>query len=155
MAHAWYHALSSARRHGGRPEDYLSLHNWFDSSKQYLADFRHRALRHHTQGVFEAERVFGSILTNSAGRRVPVRDLAEQHVCEDCGGQVPTLADWLARIEPAPWMLRAARLSAQFAPLTPDAATGLPETGGATAGRQTGCLPPLSADDSDGEQTTG
>jgi hypothetical protein len=155
MAHAWYHALSSARRHGGRPEDYLSLHSWFDSSKQYLADFRHRALRHHTQGVFEAERIFGSILTNSAGRRVPARDLAEQHVCEDCGGQVPTLADWLARIEPAPWMSRAARLSTQFAPFMPDASAGRLEAGRATASPEAGGMPPLSTNDSDGEQTTG
>ena len=155
MAHAWYHALSSARRHGGRPEDYLSLHSWFDSSKQYLADFRHRALRHHTQGLFEAERIFGSTLTNSAGRRVPVRDLAEQHVREDCGGQVPTLADWLGRIEPAPWMIRPARLSVPFAPSPPDAPIGVLEAESAAGSPEAGGMPPLSTNDSDGEQTSG
>lgn len=30
MAHPFHHALSSARKWGGRPEDYLAIHNWFD-----------------------------------------------------------------------------------------------------------------------------
>jgi hypothetical protein len=47
MAHPWHHAVSSARKYGGRPEDYLEIHGWFDASKSQFADFRHRALRHH------------------------------------------------------------------------------------------------------------
>jgi hypothetical protein len=46
MAHSYHHALSSARRFGGKGDDYTAVHTWFDSSN--LADFRHRALRHHT-----------------------------------------------------------------------------------------------------------
>jgi hypothetical protein len=38
---------------GGKPEDY-PVHNWFAASKEFMCDFRHRALRHHAQGVFEA-----------------------------------------------------------------------------------------------------
>ena len=30
MAHCYYHALSSIRKWGGVPEDYLALHQWFD-----------------------------------------------------------------------------------------------------------------------------
>jgi hypothetical protein len=56
MAHPYHHALSSVRKWGGTVEDYLSVHNWFDGSKQILADFRHRALRHHAEGIFLAER---------------------------------------------------------------------------------------------------
>jgi len=40
---------------GGTVEDYLSVHNWFDGSKQIIADFRHRALRHSRGGDFHAE----------------------------------------------------------------------------------------------------
>lgn len=69
-------------------------------------NFRHRALRHHAQGIFEAERVFGHVIRNSAGRTVPVRYILERHVMEDCGGVVPTVGDWLLRIEPASWMSR-------------------------------------------------
>ncbi|MEM1298077.1 MAG: hypothetical protein AAGH68_02270 [Pseudomonadota bacterium] len=104
MAHPLHHAESTQRRHGGRVDDYIDLHSWFDASKAYLADFRHRALRHHAQGIFEAETVFGKVIINSDGRRVPVRVIGEQHVKEDCGGRIPCLSDWLARITPAPWM---------------------------------------------------
>ncbi|GFE67100.1 DUF6915 family protein [Litoreibacter roseus] len=108
MAHPLHHAESSARRFGGAPEDYQHIHDWFDASKAHLALFTHRALRHHSQGIFEAERVFGLTLANSAGRTVPVRWIGEQHVKEDCRGCIPSLADWLSRIQPVPWMANGA-----------------------------------------------
>lgn len=110
MANAFHHAVSSARKFGGVSDDYVAIHAWFDQSKEHLADFRHRALRHHTQGIFECERVFGITVTNSSGREIPVRWIGEQHVLEDLG-RVPTLADWLTRIDPEPWMNRSVRLS--------------------------------------------
>jgi hypothetical protein len=30
MAHPFHHALSSAKKWGGSPEDYLLLHQWLD-----------------------------------------------------------------------------------------------------------------------------
>lgn len=83
MGHCYHHALSSARKWGGTAEDYLPLHQWFDESKEITADFRHRALRHHAQGIFELERVFGPTITVSTGRVVPVRLIGEQHVLEE------------------------------------------------------------------------
>ena len=56
MADAWHHALSSARKYGGKPEDYIAIHYWFDSSKAIMCDFRHRALRHHAEGIDEIGR---------------------------------------------------------------------------------------------------
>jgi len=85
MAHPWKHAESSARRFGGKLEDYLPIHNWFDESKAFLPDFRHRALRHHAEGIFLAERIFGVAIVNSDGTTVPVRYVGEQHVKEDLG----------------------------------------------------------------------
>ena len=38
MAHPYHHAESSARKYGGSPGEYLDLHEWFDASKQYMAD---------------------------------------------------------------------------------------------------------------------
>uniref|UniRef100_A0A7C5VJW3 DUF6915 domain-containing protein n=1 Tax=Thermus caliditerrae TaxID=1330700 RepID=A0A7C5VJW3_9DEIN len=105
MGHPWHHALSSAKRWGGKPQDYLPIHEWFDASKEHFADFRHRALRHHSQGIYEAERVFGTVIVNSEGREVPVRAIGEQHVLEDLGF-IPTLADWLKHLQPAEWMLK-------------------------------------------------
>ena len=103
MAHPLKHAESSAKKFGGRPEDYLTIHNWFDESKSFLGDFRHRALRHHTEGIFLAEKIFGVAIKNSEGKQVPVRFLGEQHVKEDLG-RIPTAADWLSQIRPQRWM---------------------------------------------------
>jgi hypothetical protein len=105
MGHPYHHAVSSARRFGGRPEDYQAIHDWFDQSKAHFADLRHRALRHHAEGIFLCEAIFGTTITNSAGIKVPVRLVAEQHVKEDLGW-IPTAADWLRCIQVQPWMLR-------------------------------------------------
>lgn len=108
MAHPYHHAVSSAAKWGGIPEDYQLIHDWFDESKSHMADFRHRALRHHSEGIFMAERFFGVTITNSAGRVIPVRWIGEQHVQEDLG-RIPTVADWLRNIAPAEWMMRSAK----------------------------------------------
>jgi len=97
------HAQRSAKRFGGKPEDYLPIHSWFDESKAFLADFRHRALRHHSEGIFLCEEIFGISITNSEGKEVPVRYIGEQHVKEDLG-RIPTAQDWLTQIKPERWM---------------------------------------------------
>lgn len=102
--HPHHHAAASAKRWGGVEGDYLPIHQWFDESKAFIADARHRALRHHAQGIFDAERVFGVTITNSAGKKVPVRYIGEQHVKEDCGGIIPSVTDWLRCIKPERWM---------------------------------------------------
>jgi hypothetical protein len=111
MTHAVFHAESSVRRFGGAVSDYQAIHDWIDATKETFCDFRHRALRHHSQGVFEAERVFGTMIVNSDGKSVPVRYIAEQHIKEDCGGIVPSVADWLSRIRPHTWMSRGYSIS--------------------------------------------
>lgn len=105
MSHCYYHALSSVRRWGGKAEDYLALHQWFDESKKIVADPRHRALRHHAEGIFMLETVFGVTIRNSDERDVPVRLIGEQHVVEDLG-RIPSFADWARLIQPMPWILR-------------------------------------------------
>lgn len=103
MAHPAEHAESSARKFGGKAEDYLGIHCWFDESKAFFPDFRHRALRHHTEGIFLAERIFGVTIRIADGVDVPVRYVGEQHVREDLG-RIPTAQDWLARISAERWM---------------------------------------------------
>lgn len=99
--HPYKHALSSVKKWGGEPEDYIEIHNWFDESKAHFADFRHRALRHHSQGIFECEKVFGITIRDG----IPVRQIGEQHVLEDLGW-IPSLKDWLTHIAPQSWMIR-------------------------------------------------
>ena len=108
MSHPYYHALSSARKFGGEASDYQAIHDWFDASKAFMAGPQHRALRHHAEGIFAAEREFCTTITNSAGRAVPVRLIGEQHVIEDLG-KIPTLADWLIHLEVQPWMTHGSR----------------------------------------------
>ena len=110
MSHPLHHAESSARLFGGIPDDYVKIHDWMDATKETFADFRHRALRHHSQGIFECERVFGEHIVNSKGTKVPVRYVAEQHVKEDCGGRIPTVADWFRNIKREVWMSRGYRI---------------------------------------------
>jgi hypothetical protein len=104
MAHPFHHAVSSAKKYGGEAREYLELHEWLDASKAHMADFRHRALRHHSEGIFMLQNIFGPTITLSTGRAVPVRFIGEQHVLEDLG-RIPTVADWLGRIQPESWML--------------------------------------------------
>jgi hypothetical protein len=111
----WYHAVSSAKRFGGHPDDYVRIHDWFDETKQYTGDWTHRALRHHSAGVQWAVERFGHTITNSDGKRIPVKMIAEQHIEEDCGF-VPTPAAWLNLLKKGPelWMLRVAKKSSEL-----------------------------------------
>lgn len=113
MAHPYHHALSSVKRWGGVVEDYAAIHEWFDASKEMHGDFRHRALRHHAQGVFECERTFGTTINLSTGRVIPTRWIAEQHVTEDMG-RIPSLSEWFGCIKPEPWMNRPRKLSREL-----------------------------------------
>ena len=103
--HPVHHAISSVKKYGGKIEDYLEIHNFFDSSKAHFADFRHRAMLHNSYGIYLAERIFGPTITNSDGKVIPTRFIGEQHVIEDCG-RIPSVQDWLSHIQAQPWMMK-------------------------------------------------
>ena len=106
MAHAYYHAKSSARKHGGTWEDYLELHAWMDHTKGYLPDNRHRMLLHNAWGIFLGEQIFGPIWTcKSNSRQVPTRTILEQHVLEDLK-YIPTLEQAFANVPLEDWLSR-------------------------------------------------
>jgi len=106
MANAWIHSKSSARRFGGTPEDYLTLHIKMDCSKAYVADNRHRALTHTNFWIHEVMiPIFGYIIKNSEGKDVSVKDVCEQHVLEDFGMKfIPTAQDYLENMTFEDWM---------------------------------------------------
>jgi hypothetical protein len=105
MSHPYHHAISSAKTHGGKWEDYIQIHSWFDETKAHYPDMRHRALRHHAEGIFWAEEKFGVVITNSNGKNVPVRTLGEQHIKEDIGF-IPTIKDYLDNMNIVDWMYK-------------------------------------------------
>ena len=125
MAHCYYHALSSVHKWGGTSDDYLALHQWFDESKAIFADPRHRALRHHAEGIFMLETLFGATITNSDGKVVPVRLIGEQHVIEDLGF-IPSFADWGRLIQPQTWMLKGRQLDQPTSDAPPEPARAVP-----------------------------
>lgn len=113
--HPYHHALNSAKKWGGDPKEYLHIHCWFDVSKSIIGDYRHRALRHHAEGIFLCETVFGITLTLSTGRVIPTRWVGEQHVREDLG-RIPSFADWARAIRPEPWMGRGHKEKLEYKP---------------------------------------
>jgi hypothetical protein len=98
------HARSSVKKYGGSVDDYLPIHQRMDSTKSAFPDNRHRAIFHTDFGIFVIEEVFGVEITNSDGKKVSVRDIAEQHCLEDFGGYIPSLSDFLSVTELKPWM---------------------------------------------------
>lgn len=111
MAASWEHAKASARHFkAGRPEDYLDIHEWIDSFKTSVADTRHRAYLHNSQGPWVAQQVFGVSRSLEkwplgSGKMVDitVREIAESHIIEDLGW-IPSPADWSSCMECKVWM---------------------------------------------------
>ena len=99
------HAKSSAEKLGGVPEDYYRIHEFIDSSKLFLPDWRHRALLHSTFGIFLAERyVFGpTYVRESDGVAVATRTIVEQHLLEDLNA-ILTPAEFLREMPLRIWM---------------------------------------------------
>lgn len=106
MAKPFIHAQSSVKKFGGIIEDYLSIHNFLDSSKAVIPDNRHRALTHNSWFISTVlEKVFGITITNADNKNISVRDIAEQHILEDFGGKfIPSAQDYLQEIEYKEWM---------------------------------------------------
>jgi hypothetical protein len=99
MAHPILHAKSSAKKFGGKWEDYIHLHNWLDETKGWYGHSFHRMFRHHAEGIFEMQERFGAEFKNSDGKTVYTRYVGEQHVKEDCDGYIPSAKEWVLILE--------------------------------------------------------
>lgn len=107
MAQSYVHAQASARHFGGKPEDYIAIHEWIDQFKSTFGDVRHRAMLHHAKGPWMAQEVFGHVieveLEDGKTKKVLVRDIAENHIVEDLGC-IPSPGDWLECMNCVTWM---------------------------------------------------
>jgi hypothetical protein len=99
----YLHGQVSVKKWGGKEEDYQAIHDFLDSSKAVHADMRHRALLHSSFGIFIVEKVFGTYIVNSSGKKVQVRDIAEQHVIDDMGF-IPNATDYLKEMPFYKWL---------------------------------------------------
>jgi hypothetical protein len=97
------HANISVKSHGGHVDDYLPIHNFIDSSKACMPDMRHRAILHSAFGCYLTEQVFGVYITNSDGKRISTRDIAEEHIIQDLGF-IPTVENYLNNMVLQEWM---------------------------------------------------
>lgn len=102
MSHPFVHAESSVKLFGGSVEDYVKIHSWFDESKAWSPDWRHRMMRHHVEGIKECMEVFGEEIVNSDGNKIKVWDIGVQHQVEDVGF-LPTVSDWLENFNEEKW----------------------------------------------------
>lgn len=100
---SYYHSRTTAKKYGGKWEDYMEIHTFIDSSKSSVGDVRHRAMLHSAWGIFMTEQVFGVVIKNSLGTDVPVRLIAEGHILEDLGF-IPSMEHWLKNMRIEPWM---------------------------------------------------
>lgn len=55
----YIHATHSVRKFGGKIQDYIEIHNFFDISKFAFPDMRHRAILHNSLGCLIVEKIFG------------------------------------------------------------------------------------------------
>lgn len=97
------HARLSVKRHGGKLEDYMAIHDFIDSSKIAVPDVRHRAMLHSSWGCYLVEKIFGVVSLNSDNRQYSPRDIAEEHIQDDLGF-IPTLEKWLNIMPIEQWM---------------------------------------------------
>lgn len=97
------HSKIHVKKYGGVPEDYADIDDFIDSTKQAVADVRHRAILHSAFGCFLVEKVFGRTRINSAGKEYSPRDVAEDHIQQDLGF-IPTMEHYLKNMQIQPWM---------------------------------------------------
>lgn len=97
------HARSSFKEWGGKPTDYIAIHEKIDCSKMAHATVKHRAIFHSAFGIYLIADIFGNTILNSDGVEVSVRDIAERHVVEDMG-RIPSLDEWLRTMPVQAWM---------------------------------------------------
>jgi len=102
------HSKNSAKKYGGVWQDYINIHNFFDQTKAHVPEAKHRAFLHNTLGISLCEQIFGTIVTNSEGKEISVRSIAEDHVLEDLGW-IPTLKECSDHMELTDWMLGSRR----------------------------------------------
>lgn len=102
----YIHAESSVKRFGGKPEDYLDIHELMDSSKAAYSTNAHRILTHNSWFVvIILPKIFGHVRINSEGKRYNVKDIGEYHILEDFRMRfIPTVQDYVEDMGCPDWV---------------------------------------------------
>lgn len=99
------HARITARRYGGRWQDWIAIHDWIDRSKMIFPSMQHRMFLHSDFGEWLTVKIHGETLKTTDETVVSTRDLFRDHQIEDLG-RVVSLAEWLREIDTVYWMRR-------------------------------------------------
>jgi hypothetical protein len=99
------HAQITARRYGGRWQDWIGIHNWIDRSKALFPGMRHRMFLHSDFGEWLTVRIHGDAIEAEDGTTVTTPDLFRDHQVEDLG-RVVKLSEWLREIDATHWTRR-------------------------------------------------
>ncbi|MEM9919579.1 MAG: hypothetical protein AAF990_15885 [Bacteroidota bacterium] len=95
------HSEISVKRWGGKIEDYYSIHQLVDCTKEVCSDNRHRILHTHWGIQRVIVPIVGDTIRNSDGKVVVIKDLCERdHILPDFRNKfIPTLADFVDAID--------------------------------------------------------
>lgn len=99
MAKPIFHAINSAKKFGGDPEDYQAIHCKMDSSKSCYPKMAHRLIFHSTYGHELITELLGKTIVNSDNISISVISICEQHTYEDLGF-IPSLSDYSKELAP-------------------------------------------------------
>ena len=100
-----YHSKSSVKRWGGKPEEYLQIHELLDSPKATMNNNTSRALTNNTWFIYNIiPKIFGYNIINSDGKSVDTIDIAMLHCLEDYKEFIPTPQDFLKHMNIQAWM---------------------------------------------------
>ena len=97
MAKPLFHAINSAKKFGGKPEDYQTIHCKLDESKSAYPQMSHRIVLHSLFGREFCQKLFGKTIQNADGRTISVAEVVDQHILEDLGF-LPSLEDWFREL---------------------------------------------------------
>ena len=97
------HSELSVKKFGGEYTDYLPIHEFLDMTKTHYVGYQHRAILHNTFGIYICEKVFGTFIVNSEGKKIETRYIVINHIKEDLGF-VPTIEQWVSCLPFKPWM---------------------------------------------------
>ncbi len=116
MAIPYIHAMASAKRYGGVPDDYQDIHDLLDSSKAAFPTNAHRILTHNSWFLVTIlPKVFGHRRQNSEGKWYNVKDVGEYHVLEDYRMKfIPSVQDYLEDMGVPDWVNNACGLPNRF-----------------------------------------
>lgn len=100
------HAENSAKRYGGKAEDYIDIHELMDSTKATFPDNRHRTICHNSWFTTNIiPKIFGHMRVNSDNKKYSTKDVAEYHILEDFRMKfIPSVQDYLENMDMKSWM---------------------------------------------------